>query len=163
MPIEWDEPFGLVAAEAQVAGCPVAGYARGALPELVEQGVSGILVPPGDEARLVQAIGEACALDRYRVRRSGRARLLFDASLGRYEALLRKVAKGRHAACLPESMDTERRERTSPTDRWPFDPMPPGDHEPAHLPGGTATQMHEKDKARPKPKAKPVDPPPQAT
>jgi hypothetical protein len=60
-------------------------------------------------------------------------------------------------------MNTERENQRNTTDRWPFDPMQPGDHEPAHLPGGTATEAKQKDKARPKPEAKPVDPPPQAT
>jgi hypothetical protein len=60
-------------------------------------------------------------------------------------------------------MNTERKDPKLTTDRWPFDPMQPGDHEPAHLPGGTATEAKQKDKARPKPEAKPVDPPPQAT
>ncbi|HEV3486034.1 MAG TPA: glycosyltransferase, partial [Vicinamibacterales bacterium] len=49
MPIRWDEPFGLVAAEAQMVGCPVAGYRRGALPEVVQDGVGGALVPADDE------------------------------------------------------------------------------------------------------------------
>ncbi len=41
LPVHWDEPFGMVGAEAQMAGCPVAGYARGGLVEIVEPGVSG--------------------------------------------------------------------------------------------------------------------------
>jgi hypothetical protein len=48
------------------------------------------------------------------------------------------------------------------TDRWPFDPMQPGDHEPAQLPGGTATEVHKKRKEEPAPPAKPVNPPRQA-
>jgi glycosyltransferase involved in cell wall biosynthesis len=88
LPIAWDEPYGLVAAEAQVAGCPVVGYARAALPELVEQEVSGILVPPGDEPALARAAREALKLDRHRVRASGRARLLLAPMVERYEAEL---------------------------------------------------------------------------
>jgi hypothetical protein len=47
--------------------------------------------------------------------------------------------------------------------RWPFDPMRPEDHDSAHLPGGTATVEKKKEEAKPKPRAKPVDPPPRAT
>jgi glycosyltransferase involved in cell wall biosynthesis len=41
MPIEWDEPFGIVMAEALACGTPVIGIARGALPEIVDHGITG--------------------------------------------------------------------------------------------------------------------------
>ncbi len=41
MPIEWDEPFGIVMAEALACGTPVIGFNRGALPEIVDNGVTG--------------------------------------------------------------------------------------------------------------------------
>jgi glycosyltransferase involved in cell wall biosynthesis len=41
MPIEWDEPFGIVMAEALACGTPVIGFARGALPEIVNDGITG--------------------------------------------------------------------------------------------------------------------------
>lgn len=88
MPVEWDEPFGLAAAEAQLAGCPVAGYRRGALPEVVAEGVGGILVAPGDEAALVGATRAATGLDRERVRSSARARFSLDLMVERYEQRL---------------------------------------------------------------------------
>jgi len=44
MPIQWDEPFGLVAIESLAMGTPVIAYNRGALPEIIEDGVSGYLV-----------------------------------------------------------------------------------------------------------------------
>ncbi len=89
MPAKWEEPFGLVAAEAQVAGCPVAGYRRGALPEVVEEGVSGFLAEPDDLEGLARAIRLALELDRREVRASGRRRLLFDRVLDDYELWLR--------------------------------------------------------------------------
>jgi len=85
LPIAWEEPFGLVAAESQMAGCPVAGYRRGALPEVVEEGVSGLLVEPGDEDALVRAIGAAQKLPRDRVAASARRRLGIDAAVDAYE------------------------------------------------------------------------------
>jgi glycosyltransferase involved in cell wall biosynthesis len=88
LPIEWDEPFGMVAAEAQMAGCPVVGYRRGALPEVVDERAGGILVEPGDEAALVAAIPVARALDRRRVRESALERLGIDRSAAAYEAAL---------------------------------------------------------------------------
>lgn len=41
MPILWEEPFGIVMAEAMACGTPVIGFARGAVPEVVENGVTG--------------------------------------------------------------------------------------------------------------------------
>ncbi|MBF6605683.1 MAG: glycosyltransferase [Chloroflexi bacterium] len=95
LPIAWEEPFGLVAAEAQMAGSPVVGYRRGALPEVVEEGVSGFLVDPDDEDALVVAVSRAQRLDRARVRASARRRLGLDAAVDAYEAVLLEVAGGR--------------------------------------------------------------------
>lgn len=43
-PIKWNEPFGLVMAEAHAAGCPVISYANGASTEIIKDGVTGFLV-----------------------------------------------------------------------------------------------------------------------
>jgi glycosyltransferase involved in cell wall biosynthesis len=94
MPVEWDEPFGLVAAEAQAAGCPVVGYARGALPEVVPQGDGGILVTPGDEDALASAIPIARCMDRVAVREQARDRFDFDLMADSYEELLSEAATG---------------------------------------------------------------------
>jgi glycosyltransferase involved in cell wall biosynthesis len=50
------EPFGLTALEAQASRTPVIGTDAGGLPEFVEDGVSGLLVPPLDADRLARAI-----------------------------------------------------------------------------------------------------------
>ena len=92
LPVHWDEPFGMVGAEAQMAGCPVAGYARGGLVEIVEPGVSGFLSEPGDVKGLTQAAKAAIKLDRGAVRASAINRLGLDASIDTYEAALAAVA-----------------------------------------------------------------------
>lgn len=94
-PAEWDEPFGLVAAEAQMAGCPVVGYRRGGLPEVVAEAVGGFLVRPGDEDALVAAIPAALALDRRRVRESASRRLDIDVTASRYEVALASLPSKR--------------------------------------------------------------------
>jgi glycosyltransferase involved in cell wall biosynthesis len=56
-PIDWPEPFGLVLIEAMACGTPVIAYSQGSVPEVVEDGVSGILVHSIDEAvRAVETI-----------------------------------------------------------------------------------------------------------
>jgi glycosyltransferase involved in cell wall biosynthesis len=87
-PVKWEEPFGLAAAEAQMAGCPVAGYRRGALPEVVEDGVSGHLVEPDDVAALAEAARRCLSLDRRAVHASARSRLGLEKTLDAYEAAL---------------------------------------------------------------------------
>lgn len=85
--------FDWIAAQAQLAGCPVVGQASGALPEIVEDGVSGLLVAPGDEPALAAAVRRALSLDRYAVRESARARLAFEPVLARYESELCAIAR----------------------------------------------------------------------
>ena len=92
LPVRWDEPFGMVGAEAQMAGCPVAGYARGGLLETVDPGVSGFLSTPDDVGGLAEAALSASRLDRAAVRASAIKRLRLDESIDAYEAALREVA-----------------------------------------------------------------------
>lgn len=46
--IQWEEPFGLVLAESMACGTPIIAFARGSLPELVEDGKTGFLVNSSD-------------------------------------------------------------------------------------------------------------------
>ena len=50
------EPFGLVAVEAMACGTPILAAASGGIPEIIEHGKTGWLVPPGEEQALVTAI-----------------------------------------------------------------------------------------------------------
>ena len=63
----WDEPYGLVAAEAMACGTPVAGFARGALGELVPE-AAGRLADADDVPGLAHALLDARELDRATVR-----------------------------------------------------------------------------------------------
>jgi glycosyltransferase involved in cell wall biosynthesis len=91
--VRWEEPFGMVAAEAQMSGCPVAAYRRGAMDEVVEDGVSGCLAKPDDVDSLAGAIRACLSLDRSAVRSSALRRLGLDAALDRYEAALARAAR----------------------------------------------------------------------
>jgi len=89
----WEEPFGLVAAEAQMAGCPVAAYRRGGLPEVVEEGVGGFLAVPDDVDDLARAIVKCRALDRTKVRASAQRRLGLEGMLNSYETAMAEIAR----------------------------------------------------------------------
>ncbi|MDG4898708.1 glycosyltransferase family 4 protein [Mesorhizobium sp. WSM4976] len=65
-PIDWPEPFGLVTIEAMACGTPVVAFNRGAVPEVIDHGVSGLIVEGIDEA--VDAVRRIGSLDRARVR-----------------------------------------------------------------------------------------------
>lgn len=68
VPSRWEEPFGMVAAESQAAGCPVIAYRRGALPEVVSHGETGILVEEGDIGGAARAVEKVLKLDRRAIR-----------------------------------------------------------------------------------------------
>ncbi|MBF0176402.1 MAG: glycosyltransferase [Magnetococcales bacterium] len=90
VPIEWDEPFGIVFAESLACGTPVISTPRGALPEIVREGVDGFLIRSVEEGCL--AVAKLAAVDRNNCRQ--RAETLFSEAviLDQYEALYRRVA-----------------------------------------------------------------------
>jgi glycosyltransferase involved in cell wall biosynthesis len=89
----WEEPYGLVVAESLACGTPVAGFARGALPELVTA-ATGRLVAAGDVQALSQAMVEATQLDRSDARRRAVTTCSLDAMITGYEHL--------YAGCVDE-------------------------------------------------------------
>ncbi len=66
-PIEWEEPFGLVMIESMACGTPVIATRHGAVPEVIEDGLSGIIVD--HYKHMVGALEAADALDPIECRR----------------------------------------------------------------------------------------------
>ena len=66
-PVDWPEPFGLVMIEALACGVPVLAFRRGSVPEVIDEGVTGIIVDTVDEA--VAATRRLMALNRHHCRR----------------------------------------------------------------------------------------------
>lgn len=82
----WDEPYGLVVAEALACGTPVAAFGRGAVPEILDE-TCGRLTPPDDVPGLARAVREAAKLDRRDCRRRAEEACSLGAMVGRYHAL----------------------------------------------------------------------------
>jgi glycosyltransferase involved in cell wall biosynthesis len=66
--IQFDEPFGLSVIEAMATGTPTIAFERGSMPELIENGMSGSLVAPGDLDGAVAAVDRLGDVDRRAVR-----------------------------------------------------------------------------------------------
>ncbi|MDF0541423.1 glycosyltransferase [Sphingobium sp. H39-3-25] len=92
----WDEPYGLVVAEALACGVPVAAFARGAIPDILDASC-GVLAVPDDVKSLARSTFAALSLDRRACRR--RAKRVCDSArmIDAYEALYRRLAVGSDA------------------------------------------------------------------
>ena len=66
-PICWPEPFGLVMIEAMACGTPVLAFRAGSVSEVIDEGITGMIVDNVDQARIVA--GRMAELDRRKVRR----------------------------------------------------------------------------------------------
>ncbi|MBZ9661502.1 glycosyltransferase family 4 protein [Mesorhizobium sp. ESP-6-4] len=91
-PIDWPEPFGLVTIEAMACGTPVVAFNRGAVPEVIDHGVSGLIVESIDEA--VEAVRRIGSLDRARVRKTFETRFTVGRMCSDYLGIYSLLACG---------------------------------------------------------------------
>ena len=91
-PIEWEEPFGLVMIEAMACGTPVIATRHGAVPEVIEDGVSGIIVDSYRE--MGAALEQADALDPAECRRYVEERFAPERMVRDYENAYRAAIDG---------------------------------------------------------------------
>ena len=88
-PVQSREPFGLVLAEAMACGTPVAALDRGAVREVVDEGVTGIIFERVDH--MAGGLARVLALDRRRVRERAVARFSVDRMVAEYEAIYQQL------------------------------------------------------------------------
>lgn len=93
----WDEPYGLVVAEALACGTPVVALARGGIPEILTP-ACGVLVDGEDIAGLAAAIPRAIGLSRVAARRRAERACSLELMVDRYEDLYDAVLRRPTAA-----------------------------------------------------------------
>jgi glycosyltransferase involved in cell wall biosynthesis len=116
-PIDWPEPFGLVMIEALACGTPVIAFRNGSVPEIVDDGVTGLIVESTDQAVLaVERIGR---LDRMACRLAFERRFSVGRMADDYLAIYSRIVEGESAtvsdpASLPrDPRSTARRAQTT--------------------------------------------------
>jgi len=98
-PLAWPEPFGMVMVEALACGTPVVATPCGSVPELVTDGVTGIV--RADEHDLVTALRQIGDIDRGRCRKEAAERFSSERMVADHLALYEEVVglrRSRHAA-----------------------------------------------------------------
>jgi glycosyltransferase involved in cell wall biosynthesis len=88
-PIDWEEPFGLVMIESMACGTPVIATRRGAVPEVIEEGRSGVIVE--DYHEMADALAAADRLEPLECRRYAEERFSAERMVRDYEAAYEAV------------------------------------------------------------------------
>jgi glycosyltransferase involved in cell wall biosynthesis len=88
-PIEWEEPFGIVMAEALACGTPILGFARGAVPEVIRNGVTGFISRSLDEMTL--HVSRIADLDRNECRKDAETRFSDNVIVRQYRELYQEI------------------------------------------------------------------------
>jgi len=102
------EAFGLALTEALYLGAPVVATRVGGIPEIVDDGVDGILVPPADSKALADAIVDLLNDQERRQRMAGagrekvRTRFSFEDMVRSYEAIYATAVAGKQSAASEE-------------------------------------------------------------
>ena len=89
VPIEWEEPFGIVFAEALACGTPIISCSRGALPEIVRQGIDGFLINSVQEG--CQAVNNISKIERFNCRQRVEELFSSEVIIDQYENLYKKL------------------------------------------------------------------------
>ncbi|MEO7059964.1 MAG: glycosyltransferase family 4 protein [Lapillicoccus sp.] len=93
----WDEPFGLVVAEALACGTPVVAFRRGGIPEIISSRSLGELVVPGNTELMAAAVTRVARLNRGEIREYAVAHLSRTSMVTSYEALYESLIAGASA------------------------------------------------------------------
>lgn len=89
MPILWNEPFGIVMAEAMACGTPVIGFNKGSVPEVVINGINGFSCTTTEE--MISLVLKSNEIDREKVRLDAENRFSAEVIVNNYLSLYNKM------------------------------------------------------------------------
>ncbi|MFC1632770.1 glycosyltransferase family 4 protein [Patescibacteria group bacterium] len=91
MPIEWEEPFGLVMIEAMATGTPVIAFRHGSVPEVIVDGKTGFIVDTIEE--MIEAIGKLDQINPADCRKHVEQNFTVEKMADAYENIYEKILK----------------------------------------------------------------------
>jgi len=115
-PIGWPEPFGMVLIEAMAAGTPVIAFGCGSVPEIIEDGLTGLIVNDVDDA--AASVPVSANLDRRAIRRRFESRFTAERMARDYLTHCQPLLNGGVGVF---ELGTERAQRTEAAD-WTISP-----------------------------------------
>lgn len=89
MPIQFNEPFGIVMAEAMACGTPVIGFNKGSIPEVIINGVNGFRCDTVEQ--MVENISHISTINRKEVRKDAELRFSSDVIVENYLSIYREL------------------------------------------------------------------------
>ncbi len=92
-PINFEEPFGLSVVEAMACGTPVIAFAKGAMPEIIEDGVNGFLV--SHMGQMIDRIKDVGSISREQCRRTVENRFTRERMVKDYLNVYQNILKGK--------------------------------------------------------------------
>lgn len=94
-PVNWEEPLGITPVEAAALGTPTVAYSRAAMPEVIEDGVTGFLIMPGDGTSFVEALKRIKTLDPRDCIKFATEKFSLDKTANSYLKLFSEAASGK--------------------------------------------------------------------
>ena len=104
-PIDWPEPFGLNMIEAMACGTPTIAFAHGSVPEIIEDGISGIIVRTVDQA--IEAVPQAAVMSRRAVRSAFKSRFTANRMVSDYLAIYEELVSEKSSCRMSSFADDE--------------------------------------------------------
>ncbi len=89
MPIQWEEPFGLVMTEAMACGTPVIALRRGSVPEVIKDGETGFICDHVQD--MIEAVGKLDQIDRKKCRKHVEQNFAIKNMVDGYEAAFMSI------------------------------------------------------------------------
>lgn len=93
MPIDWDEPFGLVMVEAMMSGTPVIAFGRGSVSEIIDSGQTGYIV--ADAREMIQALTTVDRIDLKKCREIAIAKFGKNQMINNYIKVYEDILEGK--------------------------------------------------------------------